>query len=64
MQEGQKHHKTKYDRFCHGTPMDEVNERIANGEDYVIRMYIPKGKTEFKDLIHGKVIFDNSTVDD
>jgi glutamyl/glutaminyl-tRNA synthetase len=44
--------------------MDEVNERIANGEDYVIRMYIPKGKTEFKDLIHGKVIFDNSTVDD
>lgn len=27
-------------------------------------MLVPKGKTEFKDLIHGKVIFDNDTVDD
>lgn len=30
----------------------------------MIRMLIPKGKTEFKDLIHGKIVFDNSTVDD
>lgn len=30
----------------------------------MIRMYIPRGKTEFKDLIHGKVVFDNDTVDD
>ena len=27
-------------------------------------MLIPNGKTEFKDMIHGKVIFDNDTVDD
>ena len=27
-------------------------------------MLIPNGKTEFKDLVHGKVIFDNDTVDD
>ena len=27
-------------------------------------MLIPRGKTEFKDLVHGKVIFDNDTVDD
>jgi len=27
-------------------------------------MLIPKGKTEFKDMVHGKVIFDNDTVDD
>ena len=27
-------------------------------------MLVPPGKTEFKDLIHGKVIFDNDTVDD
>jgi len=27
-------------------------------------MLIPKGKTELKDLIHGKVVFDNSEVDD
>lgn len=41
-----------------------MEERIASGEDYVIRMYIPRGKTEFKDLIHGKVIFDNDSIDD
>ena len=63
-QGGIKHQKTKYDRFCHGISKDEVEERIAGGEDYVIRMYIPRGKTEFKDLIHGKVVFDNDTVDD
>lgn len=39
-------------------------ERVKSGEPYVIRMLIPKGKTEFKDLIHGKVVFDNETVDD
>jgi glutamyl/glutaminyl-tRNA synthetase len=27
-------------------------------------MLIPTGKTEFKDLVHGKVVFDNDTVDD
>ena len=27
-------------------------------------MLVPKGKTEFKDLVHGKVIFDNDSIDD
>ena len=27
-------------------------------------MRIPKGKTTFKDLVHGKVVFDNSVIDD
>lgn len=27
-------------------------------------MLVPRGKTEFKDLIHGKVKFDNDTIDD
>lgn len=59
-----KHQKTKYDRFCYGISQQEVEERVESGEPYVIRMLVPKGKTEFKDLIHGKVIFDNDTVDD
>jgi glutamyl/glutaminyl-tRNA synthetase len=59
-----KNHSTKYDRFCHGISQDEVEKRIATGEDYVVRMYIPRGKTEFKDLIHGKVVFDHDTLDD
>ncbi len=27
-------------------------------------MRVPKGKTTFKDLVHGKVVFDNSVIDD
>mmetsp|Transcript_27483 Transcript_27483/g.19859 ORF Transcript_27483/g.19859 Transcript_27483/m.19859 type:complete len:148 (+) Transcript_27483:783-1226(+) len=27
-------------------------------------MKVPKGKTEFKDIVHGKVVFDNSVIDD
>lgn len=41
-----------------------MQERVESGEPYVIRMLIPNGKTEFKDLVHGKVIFDNDSVDD
>lgn len=63
-QGGLKHQKTKYDRFCYGISKDEVDERVDSGEPYVIRMLIPKGKTEFKDMIHGKVIFDNDSIDD
>jgi glutamyl/glutaminyl-tRNA synthetase len=59
-----KSQQTKYDRFCHNLDEQEVKQRVESGEPYVIRMLIPKGKTEFKDLIHGKVIFDNDSVDD
>ena len=27
-------------------------------------MKVPKGKTTFKDIVHGKIIFDNKEVDD
>jgi glutamyl/glutaminyl-tRNA synthetase len=27
-------------------------------------MRIPKGKSTFKDIVHGKVVFDNSVIDD
>ena len=59
-----KHGKAKYDRFCLGLSQNEVQERIESGEPYVIRMLVPKGKTEVKDLIHGKIIFDHDSVDD
>jgi glutamyl/glutaminyl-tRNA synthetase len=36
-----KNQRTKYDRFCHGINLNEVYERIENGEPYVIRMLIP-----------------------
>jgi len=62
---GAKYAKAKYDRFCmHSFSQDEIAEKQANGESYIIRMRVPEGKTMFKDLVHGKVIFDNKVVDD
>ena len=62
---GQKYAKAKYDRFClNNYNKDQLEEKKANGESYVIRMRIPKGKTTFKDIVHGKITFDNKEVDD
>jgi glutamyl/glutaminyl-tRNA synthetase len=41
-----------------------VQERVESGEPYVIRMFIPPGKTEHRDLVHGKIIFDHDSLDD
>ena len=62
---GQKYAKAKYDRFCpHNFSKDEMEEKKANGESYVIRMKVPKGKTMFKDIVHGKIVFENNVIDD
>jgi glutamyl/glutaminyl-tRNA synthetase len=61
---GAKYAKAKYDRTCLELPREVVEERIAKGESYMIRMKVPHGKTEFKDIVRGKVVFDNKDVDD
>lgn len=43
---------------------EEIEEKKANGESFIVRMKVPKGKTQFKDIVHAKVIFDNNVVDD
>jgi glutamyl/glutaminyl-tRNA synthetase len=61
---GQKYAKAKYDRTCLELPKEVVEERKAKGESFIVRMKVPHGKTQFKDIVHGKVIFDNNTIDD
>ena len=62
---GQKYAKAKYDRLCLETlSKEQIEEKKANGESYIIRMKVPKGKTQFKDIVHGKIVFDNKDVDD
>ena len=41
-----------------------MDQRIESGEPYVIRLKVPKGQTEFQDLVHGKVVFENDSIDD
>lgn len=59
-----KGNKTMYDRLCLGLTDEEVEAKKAAGEPYTIRMLIPEGTTVFKDLIHGKVTFNNNLIDD
>ena len=46
-------------------PKEEVEKRIANGDDYVIRFYSPKDDTlHLKDIIRGDITIDTNVLDD
>lgn len=59
VREEQKKAKSKtqgYDRHCRDLDPQDAQKRIAAGESHVIRFKIPmEGKTEFRDLIMGKI---------
>ena len=54
----------KYDRACLGLDKEEVEKRLAAGEDHVIRLQMPEGETVFEDAIRGSVKINNSEIDD
>jgi glutamyl-tRNA synthetase len=55
----------RYDRHCLGLSKDEIQEKLANGEPYVIRQKMPDaGTTSFDDAIYGVITVDNNTLDD
>ncbi len=54
----------KYDRHCLNLSKEEIEEKIKNGEKYVVRFKIPEGKTVVEDLVYGKVEVENDTLDD
>ncbi len=44
---------------------DEVNQRISNGEPFVVRFNMPQDRTvELNDIVRGKMTVDTSTLDD
>ncbi len=54
-----------YDRTCLKLTKEQIKEKLANNEPYVIRLKVPNsGKVVFNDLIRGKVEIDNATIDD
>lgn len=55
----------KYDGLCRGVSREEAQERIANGEEYVIRLKMPKDtQLEFDDMVFGKISFNSDDQDD
>jgi len=54
-----------YDRTCLKLSKEEVQQKIANGEKYVIRQKInTEGITKYTDLIRGEIEFKNELLDD
>jgi glutamyl-tRNA synthetase len=54
-----------YDRRCRNLSQEERSRQEAQGITPVVRFKTPlTGRTQFRDLIRGKVVFDNSTLDD
>ncbi len=54
-----------YDGHCKKYSKDEIEEKIKNGEKYVIRQAMPKyGTSDFEDVVYGKIKVDNSVLED
>lgn len=55
----------KYDGLCKSLSKEEIQQRIANGESYVIRQNIPaRGQTSYIDLVFGRVTIENNILDE
>lgn len=54
-----------YDGCCRELSREEVDEKIKQGEKYVVRFKVESGDdVQFEDLIKGKVSFSTNTIDD
>ena len=55
----------KYDKHCLKLTKEEVAEKLAAGEPYVIRQNIPlSGMTEYEDMVYGKIAVDCADLED
>lgn len=55
----------KYDGFCRSLTIEEAKERIANGEEYVVRLKLPKNyDVNFTDLVRGHIVINTDDIDD
>lgn len=53
-----------YDRRCRTLSAEEIARREAAGEPRAIRFWVPDGRTTVEDLVHGRIEFDRSTIED
>ncbi|MCD8484141.1 glutamate--tRNA ligase [Candidatus Woesebacteria bacterium] len=55
----------KYDRHClHTYSLEEARQKVAAGEQYVVRLRVPEGKSQWTDMIRGDVEIDHAQIDD
>jgi glutamyl-tRNA synthetase len=53
-----------YDRACLKRSAEENARLDAAGAPRAIRFLVPEGKTAFTDLVHGRIEFDNTNIED
>lgn len=53
-----------YDRFCLRLNSNQIEERLKEGQSHVIRMKVPPGTTNVKDVVMGEISVANNHVDD
>lgn len=55
----------KYDGLCRSIPLEEAKQRVANGEEYTVRLKLPKDyDISINDRIKGKITFNTDDQDD
>ncbi len=55
----------KYDKHCMNLSKEEIEEKLASGIPYVIRMNCPTtGESTYHDVVFGDMTFPNDTLDD
>ena len=53
-----------YDRACAVLSNEEISDREAAGAPRAIRFRMPDGATAYDDVVHGRIEFDNSVLED
>lgn len=55
----------KYDGFCKNIPLEEAKQRVANGEEHVVRLKLPHDRDiKFNDLVRGDIVINTNDIDD
>lgn len=54
-----------YDRHCRNISKEEAKQRVASGEEYVVRLRVPENQEiTFTDLLRGEITFNSNLIDD
>ncbi len=54
----------KYDRACMTLSAADAAARLAAGAPHAIRFLVPPGATGFDDVVHGRIEFENTDIED
>ncbi|KRZ12495.1 putative glutamate--tRNA ligase, mitochondrial [Trichinella zimbabwensis] len=57
------HHRKNYDNFCRKLSLEEANQRMRNGEKFVVRLFQKSRTYSLNDLVYGQYTIDVSEED-